>query len=169
MPISRADGTGSNPGLKPVASPNAGTNKNGGETMKAKEIRINAALERLHKLVKPGDTVYTILRAVSKSGMTRKVDAIVIIDGVPVNLNGCIETICDGIFGYDKNGNLVVSGCGMDAGFEIVYNLGEILYPGGFFCEGRERCRSNDHSNGDRDYSRHLHKAGGYAFKHEWI
>jgi hypothetical protein len=31
------------------------------------------------------------------------------------------------------------------------------------------RCPSNDHSNGDRDYSPHHHGSGGYAVSHRWL
>lgn len=60
------------------------------------------------------------------------------------------------------------AGCGMDVGFSLVYNLGWVLFPNGFECVG-ERCPSNDHSNGDRDYSPHHHSDGGYALRQRWL
>ena len=65
-----------------------------------------------------------------------------------------------------------VRGAGMDMGFHLVYNLSATLFPDGFDCVGDgpgQLCRSNDHSNGDRDYTPHRHKDGGYALKHRWL
>ena len=82
----------------------------------------------------------------------------------------------------DREG-LRVSGCGMDMGFHVVYSLSRVLYPDGFECIG-EGCPSNDHSNGDRDYTPHLnggkaphepgyvahwHSNGGYALRQRWV
>ena len=68
-----------------------------------------------------------------------------------------------------KRDGLIVGGCGMDMGFEIVYNLGRTLWPDGAPCVG-EKCQSNDHHNGDWDYTAgKLHRDGGYALKHQWL
>ena len=81
-------------------------------------------------------------------------------------------SVADAIgFNYDRNYEGVkIGGCGMDVGFEVVYNLGLTLFPDGFTCIG-ERCPAADHSNGDRDYTPHLHPKfqGGYALKHRWL
>jgi hypothetical protein len=37
-----------------------------------------------------------------------------------------------------------------------------VLWPDGWTCIG-EKCPSNDHFNGDRNYEPHLHKSGAYA------
>jgi hypothetical protein len=75
-----------------------------------------------------------------------------------------------------NNGGVKVSGCGMDMGFSLVYNLSHVLYPDGFTCTGEgspdvwgSHCPSNDHSNGDRDYTPHDHRDGGYAIRHRWL
>lgn len=39
-------------------------------------------------------------------------------------------------------------------GFHVVYGLARTLWPDGYGCIG-EHCPSNDHSNGDRDYTPH--------------
>ncbi len=54
----------------------------------------------------------------------------------------------------DKREAIRVGGAGMDMGFHIVYSLSSALFRDGFGCIG-ERCRSNDHTNGDRDYTPH--------------
>ena len=53
-------------------------------------------------------------------------------------------------------------------GFAVIYELSQALFPKGFECIG-EKCPSNDHSNGDRDYTPHHHNSGGYALKHRWM
>lgn len=65
---------------------------------------------------------------------------------------------------------LIVGGCGMDMGYHLVYALARKLWPDGFDCIG-PGCPSNDHSNGDRDYTPgHRHHAdGGYCLKHRWL
>jgi hypothetical protein len=57
----------------------------------------------------------------------------------------------------------------MDMGFHVVYNLSSALYRGGFGCIGDKpvRCPSNDHSNGDRDYTPHMHVVSGPACLNE--
>lgn len=67
----------------------------------------------------------------------------------------------------------------MDMAFAVVTTLSHYLYPDGFECIGQSElqgirghgCPANDHMNGDRDYSPHMHSkgAGAYAIRHEWI
>jgi hypothetical protein len=121
------------------------------------------AVERLQRMLKPGDTVQTILRHVSRSGMSRSIS--------PVFNGEEISYLVGPALGmkYDqKNSGLKISGCGMDMGFSIVYDLGRELWPNGVPCIG-EKCRSNDHSNGDRNYKPHLHKDSGYALHQTWL
>jgi len=74
--------------------------------------------------------------------------------------------------------------CVADSGSQLVYNLSRALYLDGFGCIG-QGCPSNDHVNGDRDYTPHdriynreeaewvglghWHEDGGYALRHEWL
>jgi hypothetical protein len=128
---------------------------------------------KLLEMLKPGDTVYTVLRSVSRSGMYRTLDVYAIQNNEPMRLTWWVATAVE--MRYDqKREALGVGGCGMDVGFEVVYNLGAVLWPNGFECIGegaqhRDRCPSNDHSNGDRDYSPHPHSSGGYALRHRWL
>jgi hypothetical protein len=125
------------------------------------------AVAQLRGLVRPGDTVYTVLRHVSRSGMSRSIDLYAVIDGEMRWLTGyaaqALETAID-----KKNGGLKISGCGMDMGFALVYDLSSTLWPKGFECIG-DGCRSNDHFNGDRNYSPHSHRDGGYALRQSWL
>ncbi len=135
---------------------------------KAKTAERQAAIEQLRAdWLSPGDTVHTILRHVSQSGMSRSVSLIVHGDHEPEEITWLAARAMDDRVDQ-RRGGIKVAGCGMDMGFALVYNLGRTLYPDGFTCIG-EHCRSNDHSNGDRDYSPHHHADGGYALKQRWL
>jgi hypothetical protein len=99
------------------------------------------ALEVLRRLCPPGTTIYTILRHVSRTGMMRCISAFVIHGGEPYMLDWLIDDA--GILRMsDKHGGLVVHGCGMDMGYQLVQVLGRSLYPDG---------------------------EGGYALWHRWL
>lgn len=128
------------------------------------------AMEQLRALVEESNgIVYTILRHKSASGMLRVIDPIVMIDGRPHSLAwSCAKATGDKI---DRDrGGIRLGGCGMDMGFALVYSIGRSLWPQGYPCMG-EKCGSNDHSNGDRDYTPgHVtHNDGGYRLEHRWL
>jgi hypothetical protein len=120
---------------------------------------IEYAKERIREMIKPGDTIYTVLRHCSKSGMTRHIDLYAIVDGENRYLSGYAATIMRDRIA--KTGGIVVTGCGMDMGFSLVYNLGRYLYPDGFDLAENQYGRNGDKSKHDTD--------GGYAFKHSWL
>ncbi len=138
---------------------------------KAQQAEQAEAIERLRDWIKPGDTVYTILRHRAASGMSRVIDHVVIeIDaGVPkVHHIGWNVAKAIGLtYDRDRDG-IKVSGTGMDMGFSLVYDLGRVMFPDGFECTGHG-CPANDHSNGDRDYTPHQHREGGYALRQRWL
>lgn len=122
------------------------------------------SIERLKSMLKPGETVYTKIVHVSRSGMYRTLDAYVIRDNSPVKITFLTCTAID--YRYDvKHDALGISGCGMDMGFEVVYNIGRVLFPDGFDCIG-DNCPSNDHSNHENPAH---HKDGGYALIQKWM
>jgi len=134
--------------------------------MRSKVERQEAA-DKLRGLVKPGDTVYTVLRHVSRSGMMRVIDPVLIRPDGPFSLAGLVATLTDRPLDRDRWG-VKVNGCGMDMGFELVYTMSQALFPQGFHCLGRG-CPSNDHSNGMDYVPSYLHKSGGYAIKQRWL
>ena len=137
--------------------------------MKTTKQEKHEALELLRKKLKSGDTVFCILRHVSKSGMTRVIDLLINDEaGIPQSISWLFTRVADYSMVNDRLYGIRVSGCGMDMGFELVYNLGRILWPEGVECVG-QKCRSNDHSNGDRNYEKQIHKDGGYALNHRWL
>jgi len=115
------------------------------------------AKEYLLTILKPASKVYTTVNKVASSGMSRTLSCYVVVDNEIVCINWYIERL--GLFKRNDQGHLKVSGCGMDMGFHVVYNLGRTLFPEGFQVEGRGR--NGDTSGFDRD--------GGYALKHSWL
>jgi hypothetical protein len=136
-------------------------------TKKMKERMI--AIGELKALLKPGDTVYTILRHCSRSGMSRVIDLQVMVNNEP-RFIGWTAAVAMGDRYDDKRGGIVIGGCGMDMGFALVYNLASVVFADGFTCPG-PGCPSADHSNGDRNYEPHEHAgvAGGYALRQRWL
>lgn len=125
------------------------------------------AVERLLDWVAPGDEVCTVLRHVSRSGMSRSVSPILLLEDGPFDASGFVARAVGEKFDR-TNGGVKVGGCGMDMGFALVYDLARSLFPGGFECVGAG-CPSNDHSNGDQDFSPHHHSDGGYALRQRWL
>lgn len=124
-----------------------------------------AAIQHLRETLNPGDHLYTVLRSVSRSGMSRVIDVYVIQDNQPIYLSGWIASA----LGWTRtDSGIRVSGCGMDAGFHLIHQLSYALFPDSFICIG-QGCPSNDHNNGDRDYTPHQHSDGGYALTQRWI
>ena len=123
----------------------------------------------LRQYIRPGDTVYTVLRHVSSSGMFRVISPVVIRRGG--DIRDFSRAACNllGERYNERHEGVPMGGCGMDMGFNLVYLMSTALYPKGFTCAGPRRCCSNDHSNGDRDYSKHLHRDGGYALRQRWL
>lgn len=142
--------------------------------MKYPAFEVEEAREALHGVLTPGAHLRTVIRYVSSSGMTRWISLLWIYtdkEGRPVvwDLSYSAARVLGEPLSNQHRG-IKVSGCGMDMGFDLVYRLGRVLWPNGFACVG-ERCPSNDHSNGDRDYTpdHAIHSDGGYALTQGWI
>lgn len=125
------------------------------------------AIDKLREWLKPGDTLYTIVRHVARSGMSRTISVYLMQDGKPFDVSYWVSRVIDDPI--DQNtGGVKVAGCGMDMGFHVVYVVSSVLFPDGFMCIGKY-CPSNDHTNGDRNYEPHQHKSGGYALNQRWM
>jgi len=123
------------------------------------------AVERLRKLLKPGDCVRTILVHVSRSGMLRVIRPVFVKGDQTYDLTRDASIALG--YSFDDRGGLKVGGCGMDMGFSVVYNLSRRLFPEGFKCIGKKnRCPSNDHFNGVKNRK---HSDGGYALTQRWL
>ena len=101
---------------------------------KAEQARLDReyAIERLltHYL-KPGDTVYTVLRKVSSSGMTRHYSLLVArngkIDDITYYASKAIGWTLSESTGHRA---IRVNGCGMDMSFHLVSTLSAVLFRG---------------------------------------
>jgi hypothetical protein len=76
-------------------------------------------------------TVYTILRRVSASGMTRHISLKVAQGGEIYDITWlAAEATGDKVSEVNGFPTLKVNGAGMDMGFHLVYNLSSVLYHG---------------------------------------
>jgi hypothetical protein len=114
-----------------------------------KQARIDQCKEELRKMLKPGDTVYTTLRHVSRSGMYRVINLYIIQDNEPRWISSWAADLLEGF--DNRHEGCKASGCGMDMGFNLVYNLSYTLFPDGY-----------DDAEGH-------HNDGGYALKQRWM
>lgn len=81
----------------------------------------------LKKWLKPGNTVYTLIRSVSASGMSRRISCYIVNNGEIQDISGYVGEILEWRRN-DKDGSLIVGGCGMDMGFHTVYYLARALF-----------------------------------------
>lgn len=121
------------------------------------------ACAKLRKWIKPGSTIYTVLRHRSASGMTRSIDLLQIIPRDEYSKRPSLRQLSSlaaqamGDRPIDcKHGGIKVGGCGMDMGFSLVYELGRALWP-----NGTRKPHGTRNGSPDTD--------GGYAIKHQWI
>jgi hypothetical protein len=118
---------------------------------KKEEKALDVAYAReqlLTHYLKEGDTVYTVLRSVSSSGMSRTLSLKVAKDGKILDLTYYASILLDWPL-VEVNGSraLRVGGCGMDMGFHTVYTLSRVLF---------------------REEGEQLHCDAGYALTHAW-
>lgn len=154
-----------------------------GSGTKGYAARQEYARTKLREMIKPGDAVYTILRRVSSSGMSRDISVVIVQGGSIRNLDALVSDAC-GIKEAESGPGLRIGGCGMDMGFHLVYSLGRALFPDGFGMTGRKdgkekrpatkraaaamvkagwefRGRNGDTTGWDND--------GGYALGKNWL
>jgi hypothetical protein len=123
---------------------------------KAQTTERQEAMERLREWIKPGDTVYTILDHVSRSGMSRNIRVVLLKTNpetgevVTLHPNHAVG-LAIGARQAKHGDGLVIGGCGMDMGFHVVNSLSMALYPE-YAClgtreDGRPGCPSNYHAN----------------------
>ena len=112
-----------------------------------REEREESKQRLLSYYLKPGSKVYTVIRSVSSSGMSRTMSVYVVVDNQLQNITFHVAKTLDYSL-VDVNGSRVlrVGGCGMDMGFHVVYSLSGFLF---------------------RDLN--LDGDPGYILKHEWI
>ena len=109
-----------------------------------KQKRMDAARETLLEWCPRGSTVYVVCTQVARSGMSRHIMPVVVVDGEAHNISWLVAPLlgrrhCD-------DDTVLCEGCGMDMGFDLVYSLSRALY-----------CQDGY----DRD--------GAYALSHRWL
>lgn len=118
-------------------------------------------IKSLKKMLKASNsTIYCVLNHVSSSGMTRHIQFLVANKSRIIDITWYLS----GLLGYsinDKNGGLIVGGCGMDMGFHVVYSVGRALHPKGFKFPKSRYGRNGDTSGFERD--------GGYRYESKWL
>ena len=130
-----------------------------GKRLSQKDGKIGLKIQALSSLLAlglvPGDTVYCVLRSVSASGMSRKIDFYIIKENRPFWITGLVANLL-GIKRSNSGEGVTIKGAGMDMGFATVYDLGMALWPNG-------TPEPHGIRNGEEDSS------GGYALKSAWI
>lgn len=120
------------------------------ERQEREEVR-----QTLRSILDPGDRVYCVLRHVSRSGMSRRID-LYKIDGDELRW---LSALASRLIGWNlgpRADGIKVQGCGMDMGFHLVYTLGALLWPDG-------TPEPHGSRNGEPD------SEGGYALKAVWL
>lgn len=133
---------------------------------KINQTEIDNEKKELKEILKPGDTVYTILRSVSRSGMSRTISLYTFINNQPRMLDCAVSVVCG--YPLDKHEGVKIGGCGMDMGFALVYALSNALYGDGYKCLG-DRCPSNFHVNNRIEGATESIHKDGYALNHRWL
>lgn len=104
----------------------------------------------LLSILKPGDTLTTVHRHTSRSGMQREISVVLNDTCLDYHVSRVIKRR------IGKHDGIVMGGCGMDTGFQLVYLLGCYLWPNGTPVPHGRR-------NGEPDSN------GGYALKQRWL
>lgn len=140
---------------------------------KATDAEREDAIKRLRKEIKPGDTLHTVLRHVSSSGMSRSISVLKVSKRGEVFDWTWLVAKAIGERIDQRHDGIKMQGAGMDMGFELVYRLSYTLYgrPRGYPCLG-DKCPSNVHVN-DRNAPRGRGKGirhdDGYALSQRWM
>lgn len=135
--------------------------------MKRTKEEVLEAKNTLLEWVKAGDTVYTILRHRSSSGMSRVIDLKVVRvkEGKPEIYNiGYYAAKVLGLKWDEERGGVKVSGCGMDMGFHLVYGLGSVLWGHGAQSDAVKQGYVTGR-NGDKG----AETDGGYLLRYCWL
>ena len=86
------------------------------------------SLARLQELCPPGTTIYTIVRHVSRSGMSRNISLFVMVDGTPEPITFHAARVLGWPSVNRPEWALKVGGCGMDMCFHTVHSLSYAIH-----------------------------------------
>lgn len=129
-------------------------------TTKTQKAAQAEAREDLRTWLKPGQTVYCVLRHRARSGLSTVIDLKVVDGSGELYSIGYSAAVAMGDrYDHGRGGIKVgarVMDMGLDLGFALVYNLGSVLWPKG-----------TDKPHGTRNGE--PGRSGGYALKSEWV
>jgi hypothetical protein len=95
------------------------------------------ALDMLRTHFPAGSTIYTILRNVSRSGMSRVISVVAMTPDGPRFLSYQAAQVLGMSCTNKGEAGVKVGGCGMDMGFHLAYNLSHLLHGDGYACSHR--------------------------------
>lgn len=95
-------------------------------TKKLEQQQAQAELTKILNDIQ-ADTIYTVLRHVSNSGMQREISVKMIDAGRVIHLDWLVATALG--LKQGKHNGLVIRGCGMDMGFHIVDGIKQTCKP----------------------------------------
>lgn len=85
----------------------------------------------LKEVIKEGDTIYTLVKKVSPSGMSRQIVVIIRTDTGISNISWWVASALGYRICKDRD-SFSVSGCGMDMGYAVAYDIGAELFGDGY-------------------------------------
>jgi hypothetical protein len=85
----------------------------------------------LSEAVKEGDTIYTLVKKVSPSGMSRQMVVIIRTDTGVRNISRIVARTLGYKVCKDRD-CFSISGCGQDMGFAVAYDIGAELFGDGY-------------------------------------
>ena len=130
--------------------------------MKYSKEAVAEAKSYLLSILKPGTEVYTSVKSVAKSGMSRTMTLHIVQDGRICGITYSAAVVLGEVQRNDSS--IRVHGCGMDMGFEVVYRLSRRLFPDGF----KPRDAGKDYGRNGTSADE-VDMDGGYALKQRWL
>lgn len=94
-------------------------------------------LDMLREHFPKGSTIYTILRSVSRSGMSRVISVVAITPDGPRFLSYAAAAVLGWPVTDKGESGIKVQGCGMDMGYHVAHTLSSILHGDGYACNHR--------------------------------
>ena len=92
---------------------------------------IQIAKDNMGRYVNEGDTIYTIVKKVAPSGMSRQMSVIVRTDTGISNISWWVARALGYRMCKDRS-CFSIAGCGQDMGFAVAYDIGATLFGDGY-------------------------------------
>ncbi len=89
--------------------------------------------------INKNETIYTILRGVSRSGMTRYIDCYIIRGNDPLMISAQVAEALHRSYNTSpaRSIGIICHGTGMDMGFELVYSYAQAIFKDGYALKQR--------------------------------